>query len=436
MIDQLNHLSLMRFRIIRAALMTFIATIPFYVTGVNYLAYYLGFLLSFVVIADLALSKKTIAFSKQLFNQRPIVALMLLGWIISSIVSLAWVWFDDASSTRQLVTSFLRHLYDLNILAFVIVLSRLIFIKVIKGRDVFISLALGFMCMIAIQVFMYHGLPIAADLWFSEPPFGPHIRDQGNLACVVAVSFAAWFLTDKKKASIKLVMIGCLFLIGFSFVIWSGGRMAMSATAITLFFLALLHLFSTREKRFLRLFVLLVLMGCGFLIAEKFSVYPWNGVTRIFADTPQAATIDLSQAQAINQLTTGRLQMWTMSVDAMLESPWFGLGPYGYFFIPERVYDDQPHNFIIQFLVEWGGVGASLMLLLMLVFAWSLTKQVVRMRKVPDVDLVMAASVICVLTLHGLTGGTYFKIQPLTCLAVAFSVVVAEIYRTKLKSPQ
>jgi O-antigen ligase len=119
-----------------------------------------------------------------------------------------------------------------------------------------------------------------------------------------------------------------------------------------------------------------------------------------------------------------------MSLKAFWAEPWLGLGPYGYFFIPERVYDDQPHNFIIQFLVEWGVLGAGCMFALMLACFVFVLKRLPGAFKNQKVSFIMASTIICVLTLHGLTGGTYFKIQPLTFLSIAYAVVLGEYLRS------
>jgi hypothetical protein len=71
------------------------------------------------------------------------------------------------------------------------------------------------------------------------------------------------------------------------------------------------------------------------------------------------------------------------------------------------------------------------MLLLMLVYFVFVLKNIPRAYRISDYRWVMAAAVICVLTLHGLTGGTYFMAQPLTFLSIAYSVALSRILKVR-----
>ena len=95
-------------------------------------------------------------------------------------------------------------------------------------------------------------------------------------------------------------------------------------------------------------------------LSQQVSLFEWNGFHRHL--TPIEKPITTTELSNINQISTGRSEMWALSLQAMSASPWFGLGPYGYFFIENRSYGDQPHNFLIQFLVEWGVIGTLLLL--------------------------------------------------------------------------
>ena len=64
----------------------------------------------------------------------------------------------------------------------------------------------------------------------------------------------------------------------------------------------------------------------------------------------------------LDEALTGRLQMWRHVWEAWRPHPFFGLGPDGYLFIEPSLYGVQPHNFILQSLVEWGIPGTLLIL--------------------------------------------------------------------------
>ncbi len=59
-----------------------------------------------------------------------------------------------------------------------------------------------------------------------------------------------------------------------------------------------------------------------------------------------------------------RLAIWSDAIRAIIERPWFGYGPEGY--ILSRCCNPsvaQPHNFLLQFLLEVGTIGTGLMVL-------------------------------------------------------------------------
>ena len=43
----------------------------------------------------------------------------------------------------------------------------------------------------------------------------------------------------------------------------------------------------------------------------------------------------------------------------------FGLGPQGYWYMPNRIRGIQPHNSFLQFVLEWGVVGSAIFLFLL-----------------------------------------------------------------------
>lgn len=63
-----------------------------------------------------------------------------------------------------------------------------------------------------------------------------------------------------------------------------------------------------------------------------------------------------------------RIEVWTQSASAILQRPWFGYGPEGYALSGCCNRDLlQPHNFVLQFLLEFGLVGCALLSVLCVV---------------------------------------------------------------------
>ena len=84
---------------------------------------------------------------------------------------------------------------------------------------------------------------------------------------------------------------------------------------------------------------------------------------------------------------------------------------------------DQPHNLVLQFVLEWGVVGSAIFLaLLAYAFFRGLAAHIVRAGREVDLAALSAGSVIVALTVHALVDGTYFHPQPSFYLALAFAV--------------
>lgn len=72
---------------------------------------------------------------------------------------------------------------------------------------------------------------------------------------------------------------------------------------------------------------------------------------------------NVAQNVAVNadQISSGRMSLWYGTYSKWLEAPWFGWGSGSTFW---EVFElnwrhTQPHNFILQFLISWGIVGAA-----------------------------------------------------------------------------
>ncbi|MCY4046188.1 MAG: O-antigen ligase family protein [Cellvibrionales bacterium] len=413
-----------------SALAAFCFTVAFFLPDFSYYLFYLLMLLSLTIAGQLSLMNVNQGIWRTLFKAHKWGLVGVFAWLAFMTLSLINVWVDSTVTPRQYQMSALRYIYDVILLAFVFMLARLFLANVLKIEKLLVGLALGFAVLLCIQVGYFYQFSINAQDWFAEPPLAPHIRDQGNLACVIAVSFLAWWIVKKPKAVVLQGLIVITIWMGLSFIFWAGGRAAMAATVITCLLLVTFYQIAYRRGGMKALGFVVLMLVLGVVSAEMLSVYPWNGLVRFVESAEDvksvAASSQASTPVNLNHLTTGRMHMWSLSLKGFFAEPWLGLGPYGYFFIPERVYDDQPHNFIIQFLVEWGVLGAGCLMALMLWCFAFVFKTLPSAFRENNLSMVIAAAIICVLTLHGLTGGTYFKLQPLTFLSIAYAVVLGE----------
>ena len=252
-----------------------------------------------------------------------------------------------------------------------------------------------------------------ADLWFSNPPFNTHIRHAGYQVAAGVSTLLIFFVSGNRVPLSRLALLPVLAVL-FAFLFWMGGRGSVFSVFAAFVLLAFtLRLKGMRSRDLWLAFSLSI--AVGLLLSEWLAVFHWNGVIDLAARTVEA--------KDLNQLGTGRLDMWLTSWDSVKEHLFFGLGPQGYWFMPNRVFGIQPHSFLVQFLVEWGLVGGLLFsALLLYAFCRGFLTNIVQTMGDIDVASWSAGTMIVALTIHGLVDGTYFHPQPSFYLAIGFAV--------------
>lgn len=362
-------------------------------------------------------------------KHQPVWHKVLLVTLLSFLVSWGLVFINNTSALHYFLSS-QRIVHDF--LTVVLIFSAAALHKQgqLPLKPCLYGLAVSMLVMMAVQYYSYlQG--VDGFVWFRTPPLAPHMRDLGNLACVMIVSLSVFWLSNKPKSLFENSFLLANIFANWAFLIWTGGRTGIVASFMCS--LILMALFKWQQKTpWWRLASIIVVMFLALQVGNQLSVFSWNGVGRTLSfqseavatlSTPKSETTSL--VKSANKITTGRAVMWQISIEAALEQPWFGLGPYGYFFIEKRDFDDQPHNFVVQFLVQWGFVGTLLLLCLLAGCAYQVLRFAPKACHKNDEHYIIASAIVLVLSLHGLTGGTYFKIQPFFALALGFSILLA-----------
>lgn len=429
--------------IFRAALLTFFVGLPITNGSWALIGYFHAFVFLFTVSSLLTFRNDLPSLLLQIKKQYPYsFVLFCLWWLLVSL-SLINVLFNDISPFHIFAAS-QRYLHDGLTIAFTFTIARLLILQKISLEQIITALCLGIIFMMALHYFTYQLDAVSGFQWFRTPPLAPHMRDLGNLACVVIVSTSVLLLNQTELPTLKRQFYLFSFMASWAFLVWTGGRTGIAASAISCIFFGIYFLIF-QKCYYRKLLTLLFAAIIGGYAGNHLSVFDWNGIERTTDLTEQAQSLSETTKQqnkpqaaitlaTINSLTTGRAKMWQLSINAMLESPLLGLGPFGYFFIPERFYDDQPHNFIVQFLVEWGIAGGTPIFLLLLLSAFFILKKLPQKMRSADSDFLIGTSIILVLTLHGLTGGTYFKIQPFICLATGFAALLSSALHSVIQN--
>lgn len=403
-----------------AAYLTLFFSLPFTSnSAVYFLLYGVFFLLLFPLSVLWCGRTWPLSLWRQLRVHSPWLFWLLLLFAASSLYSWGRIAFGEVSLQHKVVAS-QRYLACWLLVFYTFMMARFFRAQSLTADTVFIQLFWGTLVLISLLAGSYflHDAPNAAR-WSVEPPFGSHVRIMGMMASLAIVAAVVQLYLRTLSRLRRVVFYAGIFLISV-FLIWTGSRMSI---LLTVFLCAVLALCCRlwQGTAWHRLWPVFVLMLAAVPLAEQVSVFEWSGLQRTVNVSVVSEQHDNTLALA-DQFTSGRVVIWQRALQGIAEAPLFGLGPSGYFFLENRpsVYD-HTHNFIIEFLVEWGIVGA----LLLLSILGSLAVYGLRFLQAAfvagDAGWVSAASVALLMTLNGLVDGVYFILLPSFIVATAFA---------------
>jgi O-antigen ligase len=382
--------------------------------------------LLFIAIAFIQTRKSSLSLTGQLKDYHPAAWYLLLAFGIASLVSYLLVMSGEASAQQKIYAT-IRYITYLIVTAYVFALARFCLVNNLPHSKIFFGYMLGGIVLVFLLLLIYFlGDAPNAAAWAINPPIGEHVRLMGMIASVSLLVAVIFFLLGNKHSYLFQALLLFCLLISAAFLIWTGSRASMGLSIITILLIAGMGKINGVIKLY-KVVMIIICLALSVVLADKFSIFEWNGLHRAVNVSTVDDSVFLSgestQSDVNDKLTTGRINMWSITLETIKQKPWFGLGPYGYFFIPERpnVFD-HPHNLVLQFLTEWGVIGAGLLLALLAYLAWHGCRHIAPAFRARDIDYIISASVVFILTLTGLVDGTYFLSQPLFCLATAFAV--------------
>jgi len=269
----------------------------------------------------------------------------------------------------------------------------------------------------AVMSFLLYGEDLTsadtASRWMNYHPFNAHIRHTGYLITAGIGILIGFCLSGHERAANRSAIL-LLLIVLFTFLFWTGGRGAALSVVFAFGTTGLVVWLKGGSVRFLSI-AFIVSLFAGLVLSELLAVFPWNGVLQM--------VLRSVQSQDLGQLSTGRIDIWRSAWDSVKDHLGFGLGPHGYWFMPNRIFGVQPHSVVLQFLVEWGVVGALLFTTLMAIgFYQGLREHVLDVRSNMNPTRIAAGALILVLAVHGLYDGTFFHPQPSLYLALCFAI--------------
>src|SRR5690606_14363532 len=161
---------------------------------------------------------------------------------------------------------------------------------------------------------------------------------------VCIVSIFILFLLQNNKSQKHYVMFSIMLMCFWAFNFWSGGRGSVVAAFVgSLAFVVMLFWKGLAWKPVLM--SLLLALCFGFLLAEFLAVFPWNSFLSAFQTTIVAPDLE--------RISAGRTQHWLHALDIIKDNTFSGIGTGLYRFSDAHVPLSHPHNFILQFAVDW-----------------------------------------------------------------------------------
>jgi O-antigen ligase len=245
-----------------------------------------------------------------------------------------------------------------------------------------------------------------------------HVRHFGYLGFLAAMAATALVTLPGRFGLTALLLAGCA-LFG---VIATGSRGALLSWLV---FVLLLVCFSPARWRVLA-FCLAALAGSallvGYLHFSGLLVSP-----NIFVRVQQLVTV-----QGV-ELGSGRMQIWHDALGVIVRHPLFGMGTEAYRITgccDRRV--AQPHNFVLQLLMQFGLVGSGLLAAL----CWRALRALGGARRVAALvlaspeNLALAAMLAAFLAFSCIDGLLYREV-PLIHFAVLCGLFAAGLHRAR-----
>lgn len=246
------------------------------------------------------------------------------------------------------------------------------------------------------------------------------IRQAGMLLAFL-ICFIAGYIFSNHKPKYKFIGFFFIFL-SFTLIFLFEGRGSFASVILTYFFVFILFFIMKKKFKFELLSLIILVLG-----SYLFSQLIFNLID-----------VSTNQLEIKKYRTyfgyTGRTELWQYTIEKYLENPLFGKGPGSFFMItfndwiygksPLNIPHTQPHNMILQFLIEWGIIGTAIMLVLLIKF---LIKSLQNLIKFKKYILLMPGLGIAALTAHGMVDGTFFHPTFTFLIVLMLSVMCVEI---------
>ncbi|WP_112321688.1 O-antigen ligase family protein [Oceanibium sediminis] len=249
--------------------------------------------------------------------------------------------------------------------------------------------------------------------WAGGPIGYWHVRIWGMiLAAGLCATIGIYAAHPKAALPGHILTFVVLFLLSTA-LFWSGGRAALLGVggAVILSTILLPGAF----LRALPLVLAALVAGAGTSLVLDVPYDSYGALNSLLRST---------QVASGDALASGRLDIWREALAEAMDHPYFGHGFDQYFFgsTEEGLRHSQPHNFIVQFIYDFGFLGGAAALFLLLSL-W--VRGVARTVQGHESWKYGALSASICLGVMALLDGAMYHNDPLLAVAICFAVLLA-----------
>lgn len=253
------------------------------------------------------------------------------------------------------------------------------------------SLSLGAVAYVLVLAVFALAVPNKEEFpWTLRLPTGTNVRQIGYFAAIAAVAPISLLLYGRTKT----MLYAAALIILASFIAWTGSRGALAGLLLGVIAAAC---FIGRLPAIGRTLCAIICISAGLLI----SLFIPN-------PSPEFGLWRMTGSLAQEDLSSGRGSVWSSTLTEIFKAPLTGHGAGSFNLNMHKIYGfdfNHPHQFILQYIYDWGVIGgaaAMLLILMLFVFCW----QQARRRK--DAAGYAAVAALCVLAAVGMIDGALF----------------------------
>ena len=258
-------------------------------------------------------------------------------------------------------------------------------------------------------------------------------RMVGMLVTILVVFFLGFLHSTLKRNNIQNLFILTTFM---TLALLLMGRGTIVSILATYLFMCMLLIVTKKKFRYEFLIFLF-----SFVLSILLAKIIFHISTPVDYISKNQHNFDLDFRNQYNFLySLDRINLWKYGYFIFLENPYFGKGPggfaisayndfhanksYGDLLINRHFKHNHPHNFIIQFVVEWGLVGTLLISTLLIKLCSSSLKYFFTYKK--NHLLISGLGIVGIIT-HGLIDGALFHATFTFYFVLFLSVLCSEI---------